>query len=204
MDPLVDARPMAPEALARVVAESFLDDPLYRFLSGARGSRHRRNVEALARALIEIHRAGRGPQLGVVRGGELVGVALVLEVGERASWSRFGRSMLALALRAGAPLAWRTVRHLARGNARRPTAPHLYLLTLGVDPKFQGAGCARRLMDAVHAASESHPTSTGVALATENPQSVRFYERLGYSVTGRAEAGGCPSWTMFRSNRKAR
>ncbi len=71
-----------------------------------------------------------------------------------------------------------------------PTYPHWYLALVGVDPAHQGRGLGSRLLAAGlrHVDADHLPAY----LETPNPNAVPLYERHGFVVSGRAQAGTCP------------
>ena len=81
-----------------------------------------------------------------------------------------------------------------------PTYPHWYLPWFGVDPALQGEGLGGELME--HCLRIVDQDHLPVYLETPNPRSLPFYERRGFEVTGRAQAGACPPLTfMLRAAR---
>lgn len=92
-------------------------------------------------------------------------------------------------------------RYPALADRHRPAAPNYGVGVIGVHPDYQGQGIGGRLLDAVHARSLAHPTSTGVYLDTENPASKRFYERCGYRTIAHERLDGAVDiWCLFRPN----
>lgn len=85
-------------------------------------------------------------------------------------------------------------------GAAHPTYPHWYLALLGVDPRYQGLGLGSRLLEAgLRTVDADHLPAY---LETPNPQSVAFYERYGFVVAGRVQAGTCPPMvSMVRAAR---
>lgn len=75
-------------------------------------------------------------------------------------------------------------------DAAYPRYPHWYLALLGVDPSRQGLGLGSRLLEAgLRMVDADHQPAY---LETPNPNSVAFYERFGFVVSGRVQAGTCP------------
>ena len=79
--------------------------------------------------------------------------------------------------------------------------PHFYLMTLGVDPKFQGQG----LGSAILAATLAHVDAQHLPayLESSSPRSVPLYRRHGFEVTSefRPRSDGPPIWGMWRAAR---
>jgi len=81
------------------------------------------------------------------------------------------------------------IRLLARG--RQPSSPQngleiqhasFGILSIAVDPSFQGCGVGRRLMEACEAiARERGFDDMELTVATDNLQAIRFYEREGWT-----------------------
>lgn len=82
-----------------------------------------------------------------------------------------------------------------------PDKPHYYVGMIGVRPSHQGKGLARPLMDEIHRMSAGDPQSAGVALTTETPDNVPFYEHFGYEVVGESRVQTLTTWTLFRADR---
>jgi GNAT superfamily N-acetyltransferase len=74
--------------------------------------------------------------------------------------------------------------------ASHPTYPHWYLALMGVDPSLQGHGLGSRLLESGLQRVDS--VHLPAYLETPNPTAVPLYERHGFVVSGRAQAGTCP------------
>ncbi|MGD8865070.1 MAG: GNAT family N-acetyltransferase [Anaerolineales bacterium] len=83
-------------------------------------------------------------------------------------------------------------------DQNRPKKAHHFLAVLGVDPQYQGRGLGGLLLEDVHQRAAAHPTSTGVALDTENPRNLTFYEHHGYSLTSVSKLGDIKLYHFFR------
>jgi len=82
----------------------------------------------------------------------------------------------------------------------KPNTPHYYLGVIGTDPSAQGTGLGKQLLQSFCGLSASDRLSSGVYLETANPSNVRFYERAGFSETGRGRLGSGTLWCMFLSH----
>jgi ribosomal protein S18 acetylase RimI-like enzyme len=78
------------------------------------------------------------------------------------------------------------------------TKPHFYLMTIGVDPKFQGQGLGSALLEANLAAIDAKGLPT--YLESSNEKNVPLYRRHGYQVINefRPVPDGPPLWGMWR------
>ncbi len=79
--------------------------------------------------------------------------------------------------------------------------PHFYLMTLGVDPRFQGQGLGSSLLAATleHVDAQRLPAY----LESSSPKNVPLYRRHGFEVTNefRPRSDGPPVWGMWRAAR---
>lgn len=183
-----------------VLVPAFEDDPLMRYLFDGARAPYLDCLTALHRFACLVRLELNWPLLGVESDGKLAGVLGVTMPGDdtwpdslREAYAEIGRV-------AGDVAVQRLEAYSSLADQGRPAEPHLHVGVLGVHPGYQGRGLGRRLIDAVQASSESHPTSIGVALDTENPASRDFYERCGYHVVGESDFDGVTIWSMFRPN----
>jgi ribosomal protein S18 acetylase RimI-like enzyme len=81
-----------------------------------------------------------------------------------------------------------------------PTEPHWYLPLIGVDPASQGHGLGGALMR--HATERCDRDGLPAYLESSNPRNISLYERNGFEVIGRIQAGSSPVMTpMYRRPR---
>lgn len=199
-------------AMVEVLTEAFASDALYLTLLGADAALRAR----LIRFIVTANRLGGGVAVGVVEQASaalppgstrerLLGCALVeppatasvvvrgwraLRLGVRFApvWLRLGNARV------------RVLRRLhRRAHTLAPRAPHHYLTMIGVRTDAHGRGLGRALLGAVEAAVRHHPSSTGVALDTENPANVGLYQHWGFSVRGGFELAGMTVSCLFRA-----
>ncbi len=88
-------------------------------------------------------------------------------------------------------------------DAHHPkTRPHFYLMTIGVDPRFQGQGLGSALLEA----NLKHIDSKGLPayLESSSPKNVPLYRRHGFEVVSefRPRADAPPLWGMWREARE--
>jgi ribosomal protein S18 acetylase RimI-like enzyme len=84
---------------------------------------------------------------------------------------------------------------LGQMDAAHPLYPHWYLPWFGVDVALQGRGLGSQLLKScLGIVDESHLPAY---LETPNPRTISFYKRLGFEVTGEAQAGACPPVTFM-------
>lgn len=88
-------------------------------------------------------------------------------------------------------------------DAHHPKArPHFYLMTIGVDPKFQGHGLGSALLDATLATIDAKGMPS--YLESSNEKNVPLYKRHGYEVINefRPTPDAPPLWGMWREAKK--
>jgi GNAT superfamily N-acetyltransferase len=85
---------------------------------------------------------------------------------------------------------------LEQMDAAHPTYPHWYLPWFGVDPIAQNVGLGSSLMQLCLPRVDADRLPA--YLETPNPRNVPFYERHGFEVQGRAQAGDCPPVIFMR------
>jgi len=187
------------EAAGLLVA-AFILDPLYLALFGPDAAHGRRDRLALARFIVAANRCSGGTSRVIAGADGLVALCLVAPPGG-GSWWRTAALALRFApvwLRLGT-VRVRLLRDThARARALAPSAPHHYLSVLAVRPDSQGRGLARRLVEHLALGVDRHPSSTGIALDTENPVNADAYHHLGFEHLGSATAGGLTVAAFFR------
>ncbi len=183
-----------------VLAESFHDYPVMRFVLGSGGTAYEEALPMLVRLFV-MARVLRGePLLGVEGTSGLDAAAIVSRPGEPSPQ----------AFRALADDVWAALGGQARARYRAFTeacapfhvdAPHLHLNMVGVRRHAQGTGLGRALIEHVQEMSRGDARSVGVTLTTEDPANVPLYEHLGYGIVGQATVSSeLTTWGFFRPN----
>jgi GNAT superfamily N-acetyltransferase len=184
---------------ARMLARAFADDPQMRYLFAGQDD-YAERLREFFRYNCEVHARMGWPVLAAVPRTRLAGVVAVATPDER-EWPAELNDMYArFTARLGKQAAGRIERYASRTNNQFPDAPLFYVGMIGVRPESQGRGYARLLLDEVHRRSAAHPTSTGVALDTENRDNVPLYESFGYRAVAGVRLGDFTIWCMFRPN----
>jgi GNAT superfamily N-acetyltransferase len=89
---------------------------------------------------------------------------------------------------------------LQQMDVAHPTFSHWYLPWFGVDAAQQGKGLGGQLLKACLTVVDG--THLPAYLETPNPRNISFYERHGFAVTGKVQAGSCPPVVfMLRASR---
>jgi ribosomal protein S18 acetylase RimI-like enzyme len=84
---------------------------------------------------------------------------------------------------------------LGQMDTAHPAYPHWYLPWFAVDAALQGKGLGNQLMKpCLQVVDASHLPAY---LETPNPRTISFYQRHGFEVTGKAQAGTCPPITFM-------
>jgi ribosomal protein S18 acetylase RimI-like enzyme len=84
---------------------------------------------------------------------------------------------------------------LEQMDAMHPKSAHWYLPWLAVDPARQRDGLGGRLLDL--GLRRVDGDGLPAYLETPNPETIAFYERRGFQVTGEARRGQCPPITAM-------
>lgn len=200
MNPLDSAavRPIDPasaEAAVATLTLGFSTDPAARW-PWPHPADYLRNMPLLVRAF-----GGRAFALGTADGIDgLAGVALWLPPGtgpdNDALAELTARTAVASMLKdADKVFAQMTHFHLKE--------PHWYLPLIAVDPARQGQGLGDKLM--AHALARCDADGLPAYLESSNPRNLSFYERHGFTVLGRIQAGSSPTLVpMLRKPRPRR
>lgn len=177
------------EEAADVMALAFAGYPMMEYLFAGADAPMQDCMRAMFRLTAQLRYLRGWPVLALEHQGQVIGVALVAQPHPPAWNETMSRAFDSFKAIVGPSAAKRLEAYSAVTDAPLPKEPPCYLAAIGVHPKHKGQGHGRTLLDAVHALSQAHPTSTGVAWSTETPVNAPLYEHVGYPRAGASEAG---------------
>jgi ribosomal protein S18 acetylase RimI-like enzyme len=76
-------------------------------------------------------------------------------------------------------------------EAYHPVEPHWYLPLIGVDPAHQGRGYGSAML--AHALARCDEQQLPAYLESSSPRNIPLYQRYGFEITGRIQAGSSPA-----------
>jgi GNAT superfamily N-acetyltransferase len=94
---------------------------------------------------------------------------------------------------------WRMVNRFYRGalDAVHPREPHVFLHTIGVDPRSQRAGAGTALLE--HMIADADDRAAPIHLTTSAAENLPYYRRFGFQLDGeRRLPRDVPLWSMLR------
>jgi GNAT superfamily N-acetyltransferase len=196
--PVHTAAPREAHLLGATLAEAFLDDPVWSWLTPDPERRHR-GFPGMFTALAR-HRAAEGTAWTTPG---CSGVALWAAPGRWCTpwWVALPWAPAALRAFGTGDGLRRAMASLAEMERHHPTEPHWYLEVLGTDPSMQGRGVGAAVLAPV--LERCDRDGLPAYLESSKAENVPWYERHGFAVVAelRARAGAPPSWTMRRDPR---
>jgi GNAT superfamily N-acetyltransferase len=180
------------DGVAGVLARSFFDDPVMRWMFPEHGKRLRHNERFFAMRV-----RGLLDQEAVYTTDGHRGAA-VWALPER--WRMPPFEALAAGFRL-LTMVGRRAPTLARGwdvvEKAHPREPHYYLAILGTEPELQGRGIGSALMAPVLDGCDRDEIPA--YLESSREENIAFYARHGFRVTGEVDLPGGPRvWPMWR------
>jgi ribosomal protein S18 acetylase RimI-like enzyme len=178
---------LARRALLEVLAQAFLDNPMNVAIHGPDPRRRLRANRAGLRALVLD--SGEHALTRVLRAeGRIAGGFVVLEPGGFPPAAPGFRRQIGCMLYQGirAMDRWGQVNQILRLN--HPEEPCWYLAVLGVAPWAQSRGWGRALVEALGQLAGQQPAP--IYLEADRPQSVRFYQSLGFEIRAEVDVLG--------------
>ena len=168
---------MARQALLEVLAQAFRDNPMNVAIHGSDPRRRIRANRAGLRALV-LDSEGSAIARVLCAEDRVVGGFVALQPGGFPLPAPRFRRQLGCMLRQGirAMECWSQVNHEL--GLIRPIEPHWYLAVLGVAPWAWRRGWGRALVEALGQLVAQQPAP--IYLEADRPQSVRFYQGLGF------------------------
>lgn len=81
----------------------------------------------------------------------------------------------------------------------RPHKDHYYLTMIGVDPKKQGQGIGKQVIETIHQLVKDDAKAASICLDTENYANVVYYKYLGYVLTHQEKIGDLTIYCMKKT-----
>ena len=184
------------EPAVQVLARAFRDNPLNVAVIGSDDPdrRLRANAHGLRSLLPVAHAHGRVRALRA--GGQLAAVLIAVAPGAHPLPPASLAARLRCLFGQGPRVARRWAEVFEALAPLHPAEPHWYLGTLGVEPRQQGRGIGRALLDDWLADVDREPSCA--YLETDRPENVAFYERAGFVAVGETRIFSVPVWRMRR------
>lgn len=195
--------PQLVDEAADLLAEAFAENPAYASILAHLAPDERTDALRLVKRAFIGATTSVGRANGAWLGDRLSGISLVLGPGQY-PWGVRGflglsrASMHVSTVRAIPNFLrydnWSTKRHI--------TEPHYYLFVIGVDPKRQGKGVGRALLE--HLAKQADHAHVPCYLETDKRENVKLYRKHGYEVENEdvlKMAVPLRMWTMKRPAR---
>ncbi len=184
------------DQVVAVLMDAFSDYPVMRFVLGGDPLEMPDGLAALLGFFTDV-RFGMGwPVLGLHLDDELVAAALVNEPDDTPFLDRFTEGLARVRAALGPEAYDRLERFERASEGNEPDEPHYFVGMVGVRAGHQRAGYGRALLAHVHEMAAA--TGHGVALSTEDPRNVPFYEALGYQVIGEKDVDELHTWGFWR------
>jgi len=183
-----------------VLAESFRDYPVMRYVLRDSGVMYESHLKSLVGSFCEIRLTQGWPLLGLTEDNLIKAVAGINEPGKMPYEEKFNLAFDKLKNEIGKGAYQRLDNFEAACALLEPSTPHYFLGIIGVLPECQGMGFAQKLIDEVKSMSKKHTESQGVALSTENPRNIPYYQKHSFQVTGESDVEELHTWLMYWEN----
>jgi GNAT superfamily N-acetyltransferase len=188
----------ARELVVDVLCDSFRTYPVMQFVLGPEEGQEGRR-RSLVGFFTDVRYAMNWPVLGLMTGDELAAVALVNEPHDRTFLERFREGIAWVKQELGEAAFTRLERFEKAAEGNEPPERHYFVGMLGVLPEQQGNGYARILLEHVRQLSIDAGCA-GIALSTEDPSNLPFYEHIGFEIVGEATVDDLATWSLWWRN----
>lgn len=179
-----------------VLSAAFVDYPVMRFVLGLDPRTDPDGLAALVGFFTDVRYDMGWPVLGLEVEGEVVAASLVNEPTDEAFLERFADGLARLREALGEEAYARLVAFERASEGNEPPERHWFVGMVGVRPGHQRMGYGRKLLQHVHDLAAAD--GCGVALSTEDPRNLPFYEALGYRVLAETAVGDFRTWGFWR------
>jgi GNAT superfamily N-acetyltransferase len=186
------------EAVIDVLCESFRAYPVMRFIFGPDEDPEGR-LRSLIGFFTDVRFSMAWPVLGIREDGQLVAAALVNHPHDGSFLERFREGLDRVKGEVGEAAFHRLGRFGQASEVAGPRDTHYFVGMLGVLPERRGNGYARVLLEHVRGLSIAAGCA-GVALSTEDPANLPFYEHMGFEVVGEGTVDRLSTWSLWWAN----
>jgi len=172
-----------------VLFQAYRHEPTFEYLFDAGKPGYEQRVRATIRELINLYLELDQDALGLLQDETLVGVAFIgspalrLDLPRRLNW-RFR-----MILTAGWSSTRRYIDYHRQIARLLPEGQFHQLPLMAIQPKYQGQGLGRKLIQAVEKVCGTDPHTSGLVLDTGNSRYLDFYHSLGFEEIGEIQLG---------------
>ena len=187
------------EAAIDVLATSFREYPVMRYVIGKKTPDYDTKLRALIGFYCDKRFVNKWPVLGIRNHDQqLVAIAVVSEPisGPSADLSLLKQNLFKAL---GKEARLRMEGFEQQSDINEPTGPHYFVGMLGVSTGHQGMGYGKALLLKVRELAVK-AGSAGVCLTTEDPANVPLYEHLGFHELAQAKLGDFRTWCLVWPN----
>lgn len=185
---------------AAVLARGMLDNPIHVQAFGADAGHRAHLLEVMFSAIVGRQLEG-GVVLGAFRDGSLAGVCGVMPPGgcPSAAGGKLPR-LLALVRDSGARNAGRVLEWMHDWTATDPSVEHWHIGPFAVEPRLQGQGIGRALLNAC--CRRVDEDGRAAYLENDKAENLPLFEHFGFEVENRHLVLDTPVWFMLRAAKK--
>jgi ribosomal protein S18 acetylase RimI-like enzyme len=171
----VDASIEREGEIISLLTNSFLSDPLMRFLSRKQGHSYGEQINCLFRIILDRAKKKNHKLIGMKLGDELIGVVFI-QAKEEGIFSEFN-NLVKIWMKLGTASLLRFVKYFFFVRRKGPKDAS-YIYCLAIRESYQGKGYGSQLLTYAH----KQMNSKTVYLDTENEKNLPFYNRIGYKL----------------------
>lgn len=171
---------------AVLMAVCFLKDPLFRYYTKSvrKEDEKKKVIEALIGSDIEMHMEDGSPVYGIQRKKKIIGLVALRNLAKSINPFRYIPVFIKLLMQGvGIMVILRVLKFAFKTDRFFPRNTN-YVSHLAVDPKYQGKGLGKKLINFISEYAKNHFPENKIALATNNKKNLTFYQKASYTVLG--------------------